>query len=462
MSKAAVWLGAKRTGLETRLRWMLARPRGPLAPGRAEVSPRSGEGSIILSEWLVLTGLALAVLWTRLSKFVPLERISITAHFPGSVLVAGVLLTVIGSLLFRTRAVVWAADCPPVRVLWPLLLLSAFILAGSSYLLYVDKEPNTFRIAGAYMLVAYMVAQVVAASRSPVRLVMSYFVLLCVAAVPTVVAMCYFFSAGIANLAPFHELEFFVIPLAVFWVVRSPKPSIFAIASFWIAIACALVFRKNTAYLVALGVVVYVWLFHWRVSVNRKTALRTSLGMLIGSLLVIGAGGTYLYLRQNAVDFVPSGNAEFRIATYGIAWQRFLDSPVWGAAYLKPAAEKFEAYDTGVAGNILVTHSDLLDLLAHGGLIAATLWAIAHYLLFRAAYRYILSRRGELPANVVGVTHTLCCMILLGILTYAFNPLWLNPTRALLVWANLGLLAGLVAVYSRRPELTSSVDDKLR
>lgn len=449
MSKTAAWFGSARSGVETRLRWMLVRPRGTTSPGRANTALRSGNDSLVLSEWLVLSGFALAVLWSRLSKFVPLDSISLTAHFPGAVFLSGVVLSFAGGLLFRPSAVVPRMTCTPARTLWPLLLLSVFMLAGSTYLQYVDKERNTFRIAGAYMLVAYMLARVVMASANPGRLVMGYFVVLLVSALPTIGVMVYFFATGKPSFAPFHELEFAVLPLAVYWVTRNREPNGIALAVFWVSAACALIFRKNTGYLVAFGMVAYTWLFHWRLEVSRKRDLHRLLAMLVGALTLLTAAGTYVYLRQTTADLVPEGSTEYRLTTYAIAWQRFLGSPIWGAAYLKPAAEEFEAYDTGVAGNVLVTHSDLLDLLAHGGVIAASLWAIAHLLLFRAVYRHILSRRDRLPPAVVGLTHTLCCMVLLGILTYAFNPLWLNPTRALLVWTNLGLLAGLVAVYSR-------------
>lgn len=449
MSKALSWLGHARLGVETRLRWELAKPRGQAAPGRVAAGLRVEAGELVLSEWLVLTGLALAVLLSRLNYFTPLARFPGFAHMPGALLLAGFALTIVGGLIFRARLAALQSPCPPIHTLWPLMLLAAFILSGSIYQQYVDKGLHTFRIAGSYMLVAYMVARVVMVSANPGRLVMGYFVLLVVAAVPTLAVMGYFFGSGKAKVGPFHELEFLVLPLTVFWIMRKRQVSVFATMSFWVSVACALIFLKNSAYLVALGMVLYAWLFHWRVNITSKTALSSQLALILGTLAVLSAAGTYLYLRTVTVDLVPHGSPEVRVKMYTLAWNRFLDSPVWGAAYMSPAVQLWEDWDTGIAGNLLVTHSDLMDLLASGGLIAATLWVMGHILLFRAVHRHILSRRNEIPPNVIGLTHTLCCMVLLGIATYAFNPLWLNPTRALLIWTNLGLLAGMVAAYSR-------------
>jgi hypothetical protein len=39
--------------------------------------------------------------------------------------------------------------------------------------------------------------------------------------------------------------------------------------------------------------------------------------------------------------------------------------------------------------------------------------------------------------------HTLALMSLAGVITYAFNPVLLQPGMAYLLWTNLGLLLGL-------------------
>jgi O-antigen ligase len=143
-------------------------------------------------------------------------------------------------------------------------------------------------------------------------------------------------------------------------------------------------------------------------------------------------------------DYVlPSGNPEYRLRTYAIAWDKFLQSPVWGQAFLKAASEEFTAYQVGVATQVLPSHSDLLDILANGGMIGSLLWFGGVAGVAVLAYRKILApvKQGHRWSSFA---HTLALCSLGAILVYAFNPvLTAVPPVAYFVWLNLGLLAGL-------------------
>lgn len=445
------WLAVSR-GITRHWNRFAAKPRGIVGPGRAVAANTLATAhDLVLSEWLVLAGLALAVLWSRLSKFVHLDSITLTSHIPGLLLLSGIVLTLFGKFLFRSyhgRAAN-KRGLTPRQLLWPILGLAVFILVGSIYAIVVDKEANTFRIAGFYMLGAYFVAAVVAASNNPAKLVFSYYAILAVAAVLTLLVQVGVFASGMGAFAPFHELEFFIIPLVIYVVTRRSESSFWQLTMFWGMLAASVLFKKNTAYLIALGVLLYTWLFHWRINIDWGNSLRRLFSLLLGVVIVAAALGIYYFLRQADEGYVPSGNTEFRLFKYELAWRQFLDSPVWGTAFAKAATQKFTLYDTGVAGNVLPTHSDLLDLLANGGTIGGLLWVLAHLMLFWAAWRYILRRAAAASPQVKALAHTLACMILLGVLTYAVNPLWLNPPRAMLIWAQFGLLAGLAIAQSK-------------
>lgn len=171
--------------------------------------------------------------------------------------------------------------------------------------------------------------------------------------------------------------------------------------------------------------------------------------LLFGTVFIAALAATYFHLRQADREFIPSGNTEFRLHMYELAFDKFTDSPLWGTVFSDSPVQKFELYDTGVARNLLPTHSDLLDLLAHGGLIAIGLWLLAHLRVFGAVRRTILARREAHSRHVYAMTQTLTCMMLLAIVTYAFNPMLLNPSRALLIWSQVGMLAGLACHFAQ-------------
>lgn len=325
------------------------------------------------------------------------------------------------------------------------------------------------------MLTAYLVARLVASAHDPVRIVTTYFIILSAAGLMTAIAMAFFFVLEGPTVAPFHELEFLVIPLVVYVATLRDELTLRQVVLVWGGLATAVIFRKNAGYLVALGTIGYLWWFHRRATTRRSNALRRALLFLIGITFVAGLVGAYSLLRAKNRDYIPTGNTEFRMYTYERAWQKFLDSPVWGDAFTGPASERFELYETGLAHNILPTHSDLLDILAHGGLVAFALFVWAHVRVILAANRFVLrsplaarnpaSRAGEtaddtgtvgpqrdevgrISRHIVAMTHTLVCMALLGIVTVAFNPLLVNPVRALLIWNQFGFVAGLACHFS--------------
>jgi O-antigen ligase len=125
-----------------------------------------------------------------------------------------------------------------------------------------------------------------------------------------------------------------------------------------------------------------------------------------------------------------------------MAWNRFLDSPLWGSGFAREATEKFGLYDIGIAGNVLPTHSDMLDLLANGGLLGLALFAGGFLLIGRLAWRRLL--HPALAARPQARhAHALALLTLAALVTSCFNPILLHPPMAALAWANAGMLLGL-------------------
>lgn len=436
----------------------------------------AGQTGLPMSEWIVIAGLTLAIVWSRVAAVADFEGIFLVKHLPAGVFIVGIVLSFV-ALGLRRRQVPEGprGELEPARLLSPLLLLAIVVIAGSTYAQVAERTNDTFRNLGVNMLAAYLVARLVASARDPVRLVTVYFVILAAAGVITAVVMAFVFALAGPGAAPFHELEFLVIPLVVYVATLRDELTLRRAAVVWGGLAAAVFFQKNTGYLVAIGTVAYLWWFHWRATTHRTNALRRALLFLVGVTFVAGLVGTYSFLRARDRDYIPSGNTEFRMFTYERAWQRFLGSPVWGDAFTSASTERFDLYDTGRAGNVLPTHSDILDLLAHGGVAAFALFVWAHWRLIAAANRFIwrspMTESGASPhaasphaaqrfdrqqreagalvsRHAVAMTHTLVCMALLAIVTIAFNPLLVNPVRALLIWSQFGFVAGLACHFS--------------
>jgi O-antigen ligase len=121
---------------------------------------------------------------------------------------------------------------------------------------------------------------------------------------------------------------------------------------------------------------------------------------------------------------------------------RFIESPLWGTLFAAESVEKFSLYSIGIAGNVLPTHSDVMDLLAHGGILAVLLWAIGLGRIAWLAATTVLRARA-LDDPWAPYAHALAMMSLAGVITYAFNPILLKPSMAYLLWTNLGLLLGI-------------------
>jgi len=429
-----------------------------------------------MSEWIVILGLTLAIVWSRAGAVLSFERQFLIKHLPAGVFAAGIVLSFV-ALGMRKWSIPekLPGALEPARLLWPLLVLALGVIAGSTYAQVVNGTTDTFRNLGVNMLAAYLVARLVASARDPVRLVTVYFVILAATGVVTAVVMAFVFALAGPSAAPFHELEFLVIPLVVYVATLKDELALRRGVIVWGGLAIAVLFQKNTGYLVAIGTVAYLWWFHWRATTHRYNALRRALMFLIGVTLVASLLGAYSLLRVRDRDYIPSGNTEFRMYTYERAWHKFLDSPLWGDAFTSASSERFDLYDTGIANNLLPTHSDILDILAHGGLIAFALFVLAHLKVIKAANRHILrsplaepgstvpagispgaasfvwsqcAADARISRHVVAMTHTLVCMALLAIVTIAFNPLLVNPVRALLIWSQFGFVAGLACHFS--------------
>lgn len=401
--------------------------------GVASVARR---GTLIFSEYWYLIAVAIATLVVVDPLGSGLAANKLLKHLALMISVPSLLLTMtarkLRSPLRRTGHMAQV-----VRAAWPLLALAALILAGSVYARLVGGIQNTFLNVGLYMLVTFIAALMVEQSDAPEALLRNYFRILLVAAV----VMSAYLIVNYRVRQVYHEQIFLVIPMAALLFVPSER-TIARWLGYAFFLSMAWFSQKYTSYLIGAVTVIYLAVAVGFPRLDSRSALyRTTvfywaciLGLLIATTLVA------LALLEPAD--LPSGNVEYRWHTYAEAWDRFMASPFVGTVFATEAVEKFTLYTIGIAGNELPTHSDILDLLARGGVVAIALWIFGLARVTKIAAGNVLGQQ-FLGHPLAPHAHTLALMSLAGVLTYAFNPILLQPSMAFLVWSNVGLLLGL-------------------
>jgi hypothetical protein len=238
----------------------------------------------------------------------------------------------------------------------------------------------------------------------------------------------------------YHEQIFLVIPMAALLVVPDGR-GILRWIGCAVLLSMAWFSHKYTAYLIGALTVVYLVLVVALRPLGRRPALQRAAVLYWCLLLGLAAAGLFAHFAQQSPTGLPSGNPEYRLHTYAAAWERFTDSPVWGTLFAAEAVERFSLYAIAAARSVLPTHSDLLDLLAHGGIAAAALLVFGLARAARLAWRNLLRPLPDDPW--APYVHALALLTVAGLATCAFNPILLQPPMAYLLWSSLGLLIGL-------------------
>ncbi|MGH8717713.1 MAG: O-antigen ligase family protein [Burkholderiales bacterium] len=399
----------------------------------------AGEG-LMWSEYLYLIAVVVAAFYVVDPFTWGIYRIPEVKHLPLLLTLPAFVLTMGGRRLGELQS-------EPVlsRVIasaWPLALLALFIIAGSAFARLAEGIGETLLNSGLYMLMLFVAAAMVLLSKAPEQLIRAYFKILIAAAL--VMSVSLIVNYGVEQV--YHVEIFLIIPLAVYCALMLKNP-LLRIGGVIFFLSLALFSMKNTGYLIALMAFLYLGYGFWLPRLRRTNPLSRFSGyyVIFVIVLLIAAGVMFLLAFREA--YLPSGSAEFRTWAYQRAWNLFLDSPVWGTAFAARAVEKFTLYDISAAGGVLPTHSDIMDMLAHGGLIAIALWLYGLFLVARAGNRTLLT-----PTTYdhpwTPYAHTFAALSLAGIIAYAVNPVLTFPGNAYMLWTNLGFLLGL----SLRPE----------
>lgn len=327
-----------------------------------------------------------------------------------------------------------------IAMAWPIWLFALIMLAGSIYVRRTQGVDETFMpsaLAMASFLIAYAHIRF---HPTPLRSIRTLFFALLLAAAYMGAWIGYKrFEDGHA----FHIEIFLIVPLAIYFFLALQRRG-WAWFLTLALLAVGVLSHKNTGYLITLYTVSHIGLVlylrdqgHGRVALARM--LKHYL-LLVLMLAVVAAVGYILYYRDT---YLPSGSVEYRTSTYLMAWEKFLSSPLWGTLYADTPIIEFKLYDVGLGDNKLPTHSDILDMLAHGGVLGFMLFLAAITLPVRTGFKALRQLSGAHDPASVAAIHGLLGLIVAGLVVMAFNPLLLNYFMGSLFWLLQGLLYGL-------------------
>lgn len=405
-------------------------------------APIPRQPSLLMSDLILLFGLLGGVFWFTDPLGWRLEKILLTKHLPFFVALVGVCLTLTGAALFSRRGA--AARLRMLPISFPWVLLAIWIIGGSLYARFSLGEDNTFLISGMYMLTGILFAKAVGSLPDPIVFVARFIRFSAICALFMVVRMAVEFRE---SMVAYHELEFFVIPMAVYFMLRHERPTTLDRWAVTLFLISGIIFRKNTGFMVSGLVAIYLWVVVWRWQFKADRQFRHRFlfysTVIAGSLAVVGG-----YLTMTRGEYLPSGNPQYRLVAYEVAWNKFIGSPLIGKSFTDAATEKFTGFDTGIANNVLPTHSDLLDIAAQGGTAGVLLLAWGYLRVFRSIRGELLADRSQ--RHRWALAHTLWCMCLTAIPVYIFNPIMLQPAKALVLWSLPGMLIGLSVSTERQ------------
>jgi hypothetical protein len=424
------------------------------AIAHARASPMSA------SDYLFLGAVVTALFIVADPLNTDLERLPATRHLPLMLSLTALLLASVGSLLRPPGVRRAAAGWPVTRVAFPMALLAGWILGGSIYARIADGIQDTFLNTGMYMMLTFVMARGLLLSDARERLCA-----LCVRAIAASAAymIVRMLVEHVWTGGKYHELEYMVAPVAVYFALTpsiSPAWRRLLVLFFLIG---AISFLKNTAFIVILITCVYLWWVDWRFRLQQPRPLYRV--MMMGAAAAAVALTAFFYFGNALTEDVslPSGNPGYRVRAYDKAITRFYESPAWGTLFATRSTAHFTAFEVDVpdAGNQLPTHSDPLDLAANGGLIALGLLSWSYARIARLCARSVLggNRPGKVRSEANAAAHMFACMSISGIVVYAFNPIMLQPDKAMLLWTNLGLLLGICLHRAADGQTNAGIDE---
>lgn len=433
-----------------------SRPRTPLPPAAAAVRPPPGGrplppdvsararaiglrrfNALSMTDIGFLFGMMLVIIWALDPGRVYLDQIPNVKHFPVVLVLGSVGLAIFGAKLNQPwgQPAVYSLLDAARDFKW-LLTFALFVIGGSLIAKYGRGINETFLTMGVFSLAAPITAWFIRNSSQPARCQRLLVVAYIFGALLSATFQIKSFGAG----EIFHNREHLVIPVlgaALYFL-----PGVFAkVVGVGVIVAVGASGGKNTGYIVVLltlGMLALIGVGH-RVAKREVGTEKLLIKLAVIVALVASMAGLF-FAYTKFQKLLPTGNPTYRLHTYELAIDRFLDSPVWGEAFLDASVERFDLFKVGTATQVLPTHSDPLDIAAHGGIIGIGCWLMALAPLLLRCWRSVLGGRGPPGGGSPVVFHVYLFIVTCGLFVCAVNPILNIPNQAFAFWAALGAL----------------------
>lgn len=220
----------------------------------------------------------------------------------------------------------------------------------------------------------------------------------------------------------FHEQ---VAACSIAYLYYSVFPSRVRLCNFLakiIPIFALIITFKNTGFLIAL-VLLFMSIMVSMKSKSSDAYLRY-LFYLLFFVLIFLSFAALLWIVNNPPEYLPSGSPEVRMITYVARLEQFMSSPLVGSFFVGDYIFEFPSKD---GWKYFPSHSDLLDLLAFGGLLSLFLF---YYQFLFSAKRYLL----DSYSTGVGILHVCVGVQMIWLVLMAFNPILNQPALAYFYW----------------------------
>lgn len=399
--------------------------------------------TIDFTDGCLVVAIGFAVFWAVDPFTFRLWRFPITRHIPTLIVIGAVFLSVAGRLIFRpeTRHELGAV----FHAYLGLTLFAIFVIAGSLYGKFAHGIENTFLSMGVFLILGGPVnLWITRTSSAPLALIRSITAVFVVISLLAVAA-----NAAQFGTVVFHSVEHVVL-VSVAFPLLSSKSFIIRAGGAALVILGVVAQNKLTGYIVMLMIFAWVYADELTVWLARdadrvRAGLRMCLGAMAALLIAIAA----LVVYESTKSLLPGGNTVYRAHTYEMAFNRFLDSWIWGRAFAASSVDYFDLFVVNISTQYLPTHCDPLDILANGGLLAAVPFVLGLLSIISIGWKALRagSSPGERDLEPLRPHLAMYFLIVVtGIPVMTFNPVLIQASLAYVYWTSSAVMCALVAV----------------
>ena len=246
--------------------------------------------------------------------------------------------------------------------------------------------------------------------------------------------LCWIYGFRYVDALHIYHEEIFIVSVAVGTLFFKMKKNLFFLGVLFFVFSM-IISHKNTGYLCALFSVIFILRYlYWKLRTIQK--IKKMLFFLFSIVAFFAVFSVILTVFLFFREYLPSGSPSVRLVTYLQRFTMFLESPIWGTFFIgTPLVD--------IGSLRIPSHSDILDILAFGGLGGGLLLffpLVRVLLFFNRRIKVIFEKRDEaIIFSLFGV-----CTFLIEML---FNPVWGQPKIATIFWCCMGCLFAQFSIW---------------